>query len=288
MRKIGLITNLRNEKTQELASQLSQWLISRDYEVISIAGQAIPSEEASSAFADAQSSRPDIAIALGGDGTLLSATRITAPLGIPVLGVNMGNVGFLTEVEADQLFVDLEQVLRGEYLLDERMMLQAEVRRGAAVIRELCGLNDVVIHKGALSRLLDINFWVEKDFAGSCKGDGIIIASPTGSTAYSLSSGGPVAHPSLEVMIQTWICPHTITARPTIIPADKQCIIELDDLSSEVLLTVDGQTSQVLMEKDQIIVKKAPYKALLIRLAPLKFFSLLKAKLGGGTIEHYE
>ena len=168
------------------------------------------------------------------------------------------------------------------------MMLQAEVLREGQVINALRGLNDVVIHKGSLSRLLELRFWVEQDFAGSYKGDGIVIASPTGSTAYSLSAGGPVAHPSLEVMIQTWICPHTITARPAVIPADRQCIIELGDAYSEVLLTVDGQTTQPLRKGDRVIVQKAPYKATLIRLAPLKFFSLLKTKLGSGTSLPYE
>ena len=227
-------------------------------------------------------------VAMGGDGTLLRAARMTAPFGIPILGVNLGNLGFLTEAETDSFYPGLEQVFKGDYTEDHRMMLSAELIRDEKVIREICGLNDVVVHSGALSRLLEINFWVEKDFAGSCKGDGIIIASPTGSTAYSLSAGGPVVHPSLEVMIQTWICPHTITARPTIIPPDKYCTIELDNMSSEVLLTVDGQTSQALLEKDKIVIKKAPYKAIFIRLAPLKFFSLLKKKLGSDTVARYE
>ena len=288
MPTIGLMTNLRNEKSQELAARLSDWLTQHGYKALAIGKQGGDSADLSIPVADIWEATPDMVIAMGGDGTLLSAARITAPFGIPVLGVNMGNLGFLTELEVDHLYTNLEQVLKGDYIIDQRMMLRVEILRNGMIIREMCGLNDVVIHKGALSRLLEINFWVEKDFAGSCKGDGIIIASPTGSTAYSLSAGGPVAHPSLEVMIQTWICAHTITARPMIIPADRQCIIELVDVSSEVLLTVDGQTAQELREKDQIVVKKAPYKATLIRLAPLHFFSLLKTKLGSETIVRYE
>jgi len=292
MPTIGLITNHRNEKSRELAKSLSDWLLQHHYQVVSIFEQGI--EQGAAPDADAapddnwQANKPDLAIALGGDGTLLSAARITAPYEIPILGVNMGNLGFLTEVEADQIYSNIEQVLGGQYVLDYRMMLQTEILREGKVIREVCGLNDVVVHKGALSRLLEINFWVDKDFVGNCKGDGIIIASPTGSTAYSLSAGGPVAHPSLEVMIQTWICPHTMTARPKIIPADKQCVIELEDVSSEVLVTIDGQISHELRERDQIVIKKAPYKATLIRLAPLKFFSLLKTKLGSDTSTRYE
>lgn len=288
MHRIGLITNQRNDKSRELALLLSAWLGQHHFEVLPIARQEDDTAELSLPDDDPKKGIPDMIIAMGGDGTLLYAARIASPYGIPVLGVNMGNLGFLTEVEADSIYHNLEQVFRGDYAIDQRMMLQAEVLRDGKAIRDICGLNDVVIHKGALSRLLEINFWVEKEFAGSCKGDGIIIASPTGSTAYSLSAGGPVAHPSLEVMIQTWICPHTITARPTIIPADKYCMIELQDVSSEVLLTVDGQTSHTLRERDQIVVKKAPYKATLIRLAPLKFFSLLKTKLGSDSTVRYE
>ncbi|MCL1804428.1 MAG: NAD(+)/NADH kinase [Clostridiales bacterium] len=288
MQKIGLITNVRQEKAQEFAARLAGWLASHGYQSYALARQEDAPPDLAAPSEEPLMEDTDMVVAMGGDGTLLSAARITAPHSIPILGVNMGNLGFLTEVEAENLYRGLEQVFRGEYTEDHRMMLQVEVRRNGKTIREMCGLNDVVIHKGALSRLLEINFWVENDFAGSCKGDGIIIASPTGSTAYSLSAGGPVVHPSLEVMIQTWICPHTITARPTVIPPDKHCTIELEDVSSEVLLTVDGQASQPLQEKDRILIKKAPYKAIFIRLAPLKFFSLLKTKFGSDTAVRYE
>ena len=288
MQKIGLITNHRQENATEFAEQLSQWLRSHHYDVYSLARQEDAPPELVIPGEEPLMDKTDMVIAMGGDGTLLSAARITAPHGIPILGVNMGNLGFLTEVEAENLYSNLEQVFSGKYTEDPRMMLQAEVWRDGRAIREMSGLNDVVIHKGALSRLLEINFWVEKDFAGSCKGDGIVIASPTGSTAYSLSAGGPVVHPSLEVMVQTWICAHTIIARPTVIPADKHCMVELEDVSSEVLLTVDGQASYPLQEKDKILIKKSPYKAIFIRLAPLRFFSLLKTKLGGDTEARYE
>jgi NAD+ kinase len=288
MHRIGLVTNHRLKKSLELTVQLADWLQKRGYEVCSVAGQLGDAPELFLPAADLAQAKPDMVIALGGDGTLLSAARVTAPHGVPILGVNMGNLGFLTEVETGNLYGDLERVLKGDFTVDQRMMLQAEVLREGRVIRETGGLNDVVVHKGSLSRILEINFWVEKDFAGSYKGDGIIIASPTGSTAYSLSAGGPVVHPSLEVMVQTWICPHTTTARPSIIPADKHCVIELQAASSEVLLTVDGQTSQPLLKKDQVLVKAAPYKATFIRLTPLNFFSLLKTKLGSETVVRYE
>ncbi|MDR0470058.1 MAG: NAD(+)/NADH kinase [Peptococcaceae bacterium] len=279
MKKIAFITNLRHESTREYAEKLYAWLTQRQFIAYALVREENADQELSIPSEESLAKDTDLVIALGGDGTLLSAARIAAPCGIPILGVNMGNLGFLMEVEISHLYDSLEQVFRGDYTEDHRMMLHAEVIREGRCIRELTGLNDVVVHKGALSRLLGINFWMENEFVGNCKGDGVIIASPTGSTAYSLSAGGPVVHPSLEVMIQTWICPHTITARPTVIPPDKQCIIELEDMSSEVLLTVDGQASQTLQEKDRIIVKKAPFKTIFIRLAPLKLFSLIKTKL---------
>ncbi len=279
--KIGLIKKSRDMNVQAKADQFSEWLRNHRHDVITITRQDGDSYEHFAGFP--QEAIPDMVIALGGDGTLLNAARVAAPYNIPVFGINMGNLGFLTETDTSRLYESVEQVLRGEYVVDERMMLQTEIIRGGNTIRTIMGLNDVVIHKGALSRLLEINFWVDDDFAGNCKGDGIIIASPTGSTAYSLSAGGPVVHPSLEVMIQTWICPHTLTARPLVIPAESACIIELENVSSEALVTVDGQTGHGLREMDKIIVRKAPYKATFIRLSPLMFFSLLKKKLGSET-----
>ena len=277
--RIGLIQKSRDVNVQAKAIQLGEWLSGHQHEVIIITRQE---GDSYAHFAGLpKDAIPDMVFALGGDGTLLNAARVASPYGIPVLGVNMGNLGFLTEIEIDQLYENIERVLRGEYVIDERMMLQTEIIRAGKTIRTIMGLNDVVIHKGALSRLLEINFWVDDDFAGSSKGDGIIIASPTGSTAYSLSAGGPVVHPSLEVMIQTWICPHTLTARPLVIPSDRRCVIELENVSSEALVTVDGQTGHGLREMDRIIVSKAPHKAAFIRIAPPMFFSLLRTKLGG-------
>jgi len=281
-RKIGITINLRYKNIQAIASQLARWLMDRGIEVFlvdDVEVDGLTADMKTLPEEDVRSIHLDMLIALGGDGTLLRTARIGAPNAVPILGINLGNLGFLSEIEAHRLYPSLEQVFLGNYIKDHRMMLQASLQREGKVIWEICGLNDVVVHKGSFSRLLEIYFWVEKDFAGSCKGDGIIIASPTGSTAYSLSAGGPVVHPSLEVMIHTWICPHTITARPTVIPSDRHCVIEVENITGEAFLTVDGQAGQPLQKMDQIIVKKAPCKAVFIRLAPLKFFSLLKSKL---------
>jgi len=283
MQKIGLISRQNSDKVREVSNGVSDWLIKQGYDVMLFDDL----EKAETDFFVSKSAEhiPDMIIAVGGDGTLLNTARKAAPAGIPILGINMGNLGFLTEVEVDSVYENLAQVFSGCYVEDSRMMLQADIVREGRLVKRLTGLNEATIHSGALT-LLGINFWVDIDFAGNCKGDGIIIASPTGSTAYSLSAGGPVAHPSLEVFIQTWICPHTITARPAVIPADKECIMELETAPLGALVTTDGHNGFDLIEKDKVIIKKAPYKATFIRLAPLKFFSLLKSKLGSEAAMH--
>ncbi|MDR1194429.1 MAG: NAD(+)/NADH kinase [Peptococcaceae bacterium] len=288
IRNIGLVINPRLRKSMELAAGLADWLRERRYEVGLVQLRDYPVPKLELPPVNLGAGATDMVIAMGGDGTLLSAARATGSLGVPILGVNMGNLGFLTEVESGSLYQGLTQVLEGRFYLEQRMMLRAVVRRKNKIIREITGLNDVVVHKGSLSRLVEIDSWVGDDFVGSYKGDGVIIASPTGSTAYALSAGGPIVHPSLEVMVQVWICPHTITARPAIIPAHKACALEVVDTTSEVQLTVDGQDSEILNKKDQILVTKATEKATFIRLKPLDFYSILKKKLGSGTIGRYE
>ena len=268
MKKIGLISRQNGDKAYELSEEISAWIAQQGCTLIPLC-----------AMGQADDERPDMIIVVGGDGTLLNAARLAAPYDIPILGINMGNLGFLAEVEVEGVYESLAQVLGGDYVADSRMMLQADIVRGGEIRHSAIGLNDVVIYSSALNPLV-LNFWVDKDFAGSCKGDGIIVASPTGSTAYSLSAGGPVVHPSLEVMVQTWICPHTITARPTVIPADRECIIKLESSQSGALVSIDGQAGIKMTAEDSVVIRKAPYKATLIRLAPLKFFSLLKSKLG--------
>ncbi|MEA4891799.1 MAG: NAD(+)/NADH kinase [Peptococcaceae bacterium] len=283
--KIGLFTNYRLKESLTMAQKLAGWLLNFDVKVSLVketegAKPAVPLP-----LADLAGDPPDMVIALGGDGTLLSAARAVYGLNLPILSVNMGNLGFLTEVDRSRIYEDIETVFAGNYQLDHRMMLRGRIEREGEIIREFVGLNDMVIHKGALSRLLSFNVWVQEDFMGNYKGDGIILASPTGSTGYSLSAGGPVVYPGVEVILQTLICPHTLTGRPTVIPADFQCTVEVENATSQVLLTVDGQISCSLRKKDKIFVTKAPCKASFVRLRPLDFFPILRKKLGDDNQE---
>lgn len=280
IRKVGLIINCRRQQAIELAENLTKWLMERNIEVCLVEPEAIGKVSIPLEYSQIRKGDQDIVIALGGDGTFLRAARITAPNRIPILGVNLGHLGFLSEVEEGAIYVDLEKVLAGQFIVDERMMLQTELIRDNKVINRFYGLNDMVIHKGALSRLLRMKVFIGEECMGYYKADGIILASPTGSTAYSLSAGGPVVHPELEVMVLTPICPHSLNGRPTIIPATRICTIEVINASSEVLLTVDGQTGFNLQDHDIISVTQAPFKAAFIRIHPQRFFTLLRNKLG--------
>jgi len=279
IRKVGLIINCRRQQAIELAEELTRWLTARNIEVCLVEPECIGRLSIPMEYAEIRKGEQDLIIALGGDGTFLRAARFTAPKGVPVLGVNLGHLGFLSEVEKGAVYEGLEKVLAGQYIIDERMMLQTELIRNNEVINRFYGLNDMVIHKGALSRLLQMKIFVGEEFMGFYKADGIILSSPTGSTAYSLSAGGPIVHPELEVMVLTPICPHSLNARPTIIPAGGICSIEVLNATSEVLLTVDGQTGFSLQDNDIISVTRAPFKAAFIRIHPQRFFTVLRNKL---------
>lgn len=281
LHKIGLILNARRHQAVDLADRLSRWLIDKGIEVTLLEEEAAQVLEASCLPLEGPCvGSHDMVIALGGDGTFLRAARLTAPSNIPILGINLGHLGFLSEIEESAVFSDLKKVLAGDYIVDERMMLQAQLVRKGEVIYQFYGLNDVVLHKGALSRLLQMNVWVGEEFSSCYKADGLIVASPTGSTAYSLSAGGPVVHPELEVMVLTPICPHTLNGRPMIVPASSNVTIEVSNVSSEVMLTVDGQTGFGLVNKDQILITRAPFKAAFIRIHPQRFFTVLRNKFG--------
>ena len=278
--KVGLMVNCRRYQAIHLAETLAKWLLEKEIAVCLIESEAPDYIKVPLPLKEISQENLDMVIALGGDGTFLRAARLTVAQQVPILGINLGHLGFLSEVEEAAVYHDLEKVLAGHFIIDQRMMLQAQLKRQGIIIQQFYGLNDVVIHKGALSRLLQMKVSVGKEFMGTYKADGIILAYPTGSTAYSLSAGGPVVHPELEVMVLTPICPHSLNGRPTIIPGSRICTIDVENVTSEVLLTVDGQTGYDLMDLDQIIVTRAPFKAAFIRIHPQRFFTVLRNKLG--------
>jgi len=221
----------------------------------------------------------DCVITLGGDGTFLRAARLMTQYEKPILGINMGRLGFLTEIELSELEESLKKLIKGYYILENRMMLDAKVVREGQVVSHMIGLNDIVISKGPLARLINLNIFVQDEFVTNYKADGVIFATPTGSTAYSLSAGGPIVYPGLEVIILTPICPHTLRARPLVLPSDNRMRVVLSTQQADSMITVDGQNGFPLLNSDEIIIEKSAVAATMIRIKKYKFFDILRKKM---------
>jgi len=223
----------------------------------------------------------DLLIVLGGDGTLLSMARAVGDLGTPILGVNLGDLGFLTATTLDEMLPAAEAALAGRMAVDERMMLAARLVRGGATLGEFVALNDVVITKSAMSRIINLRVAVEGQYATAYRADGLIISTPTGSTAYCLSAGGPILFPTMDAVVLVPIASHTLTNRPIVLPGAQRIEVTLMT-DQEVMLTVDGQVGVHLREHDTVQVEKAPARVRLLRFPRTDFFTVLRSKLKWG------
>jgi NAD+ kinase len=210
------------------------------------------------ASSDVIRSESDILISMGGDGTLLRAARFVGRSEIPILGINLGRLGFLTETQVSSWGDAIDRIQQGQYQIVERMLLSCEVRRDNQVILGGDALNDVVIHRGAVSRLLDLEIFIDEGYVGTYSADGLIISTPTGSTAYSLSCGGPIVNPEVSCLLLTAICPHTLSARPLII-SDREKVMVKERVIDGISLTLDGHLNFVLLKNDEVRVEKASY-----------------------------
>ena len=264
--------------------ELEQWLRARQVDTVW-------TEEAAALIADGTrrvmdragiARETDLLIVLGGDGTLLAMARAVgeAEGDIPILAVNFGSLGFLTEITRPELFASLESVLNGATSLDERMMLKAVSNRSGAPPSTQVALNDIVFTRTALSRMIDLKVSVGDQFVTSVKADGLIVASPTGSTAYNLAAGGPIVHPSMDAIVLTPIAPHTLTNRPIVIPAEREVRVKSTGANAgNVYVTFDGQSGFEMQEGDEIAVSKAPRPLRLIRASARSYFEVLRQKL---------
>ncbi len=228
----------------------------------------------------------DLLVTLGGDGTLLRGARLVAPHGIPVLGINLGRLGFLTSISPEELEVGLAAFVEGQIALDERMVLQVEARTASGRKHgEYFALNDVVLHRGGVARMIRMRVHAHDEEVGTYSADGIILATPTGSTAYSLSAGGPIVTPSVDCIIATPICPHTLAVRPLILSAAETVSVEVLSPMEELILTIDGQQAANLTPGDRLVVCRAPVPLRLVRFPGQTFFSTLRRKLAWGDLE---
>lgn len=227
----------------------------------------------------------DLLITLGGDGTLLRGARLVAPHGVPVLGVNLGHLGFLTSVAPAELEEAFAAVLAGRIKLDERMVLEARAEgKDGDPHGTFLALNDAVLHKGGFARVIRLAVHADGEEVGTYRADGIILSTPTGSTAYSLSAGGPIVSPSIDCIIATPICPHTLAVRPLVLPPGETVTIEVLSPSEELILTVDGQDGAALAPGERLVVRRAPTPLYLVRCPGQTFFSTLRRKLRWGDV----
>ena len=224
----------------------------------------------------------DIIVVLGGDGTMLSVARLVGEKGTPILGVNIGGLGFLTAVHKDEVYEVLEKVLSEECSVEERIMLTACVLRQSECIAEYIVVNDVVVNKGALARIIDLETYIEHNYVATFKADGLIVSTPTGSTAYALSAGGPILYPTLNSIVLAPICPHTLTNRPIVLPDNMLIEIILRSRNEDVFLTIDGQVGFSLRQGDIVEVKKSQYKAKFFIPCERDYFAILRTKLKWG------
>ncbi|WP_164000104.1 NAD(+)/NADH kinase [Pyxidicoccus caerfyrddinensis] len=226
--------------------------------------------------------RADLVVVLGGDGTLIYAARMLGGRGVPILGVNLGSLGFMTEVPVEELFTTLDGVLTGRFQVDSRMKLTCRLIRNGRTLIEDEILNDVVINKGALARIADHETSIDGVPITTYKADGVILATPTGSTAYSLSAGGPIVHPSVDCTVLSPICSHALTQRSIVVPADRVIRVTLRSETADTYLTLDGQTGHGLQGGDCIEVVRSPNRVNLVRNPKVAYFSILRQKLHWG------
>lgn len=223
----------------------------------------------------------DLIVVLGGDGTLLSMARAVGDLGVPILGVNLGDLGFLTATTLDEMLPAVEAALAGQMAVDERMMLTARLSRNGQSLGEWSALNDVVIMKSAMSRIVSLSVSAEGRYATAYRADGLIVSTPTGSTAYGLSAGGPIVFPAMDAMVLTPIASHTLTNRPIVLPASHRVEVTLTT-DQEVMVTVDGQVGMPLRQGDVVAVAKAAARLRLLHFPEKDFFNVLRTKLKWG------
>ena len=283
IKEIGIVTKTSSPHADEVMGKLVPWLTGR--------GVNVRMQEDYRGLADGDSiavprdhvpEGVDMVLVLGGDGTLLSVARLLEGTDQPILGINLGSLGFLTELGLDELFGSLERVLEGEYTIETRVRLEASHHREGEQIGHYQVLNDVVINKGALARIIDLEAYVDDQKVTNYQADGLIISTPTGSTAYSLAAGGPIIEPTLDVIVISPICPHTLTNRPLVIPGGSRVELCLRSDSGAVFLTLDGQEGKRLNQGDCVRVRASDKKVHLMRTGARNFYDVLSTKLHWG------
>ena len=278
----GIISKPNSTAAEEIVPKLIEWLRRR--------GIAVRIDDQTALYAGGVAGMPrdevpqscDLVIVLGGDGTLLSAARAIGRREIPLFPVNLGGLGFLTAISIEDLYPELERALRGEHRIAKRKLMTTEVIREGNVIASFDALNDAVLTKSSIARMIDLDTFVDEQFVCAYKADGLIISTPTGSTAYSLSAGGPIIFPSVPAICLTPICPHMLTNRPVLVPETSVIRVASRGPDESVYLTIDGQVGTPIREHDTVVCHSSHHSLLLIRPPRMMFFDVLRQKLKWG------
>jgi NAD+ kinase len=279
-RRVGIVAKRSSSEALETAHELADWLGRRGLEPVLDEAGARARPDAGGAPFDSGAAC-DLVIVLGGDGTLLSVAR-TLEVEVPILGVNLGRLGFLTEVNRTELYASLEDVLAGRYALEARSMINVELIRGGSAVQQFRVLNDAVIGKSALARIIELTLEVDGKLVSLYRADGLIVSTPTGSTAYNLSAGGPIIDPALPIIVITPICPHTLSQRPIVVPSTSAIEVTLETPREEVYLTLDGQEGEGLECGDVVRLTPSQLSARLVRTSGRTFYDSLRGKLHWG------
>ena len=286
--RVGILAKSHLRAATPHLLELGEWLTARGLRPVyeTATADLMPSAQGRAILDKATLAKDvDIVLVLGGDGTLIGMADCIAEAGAstPILGVNFGSLGFLTEVTLPELYRSLENALNGRAHIEERMMLRAMTTSGGDVLSRSIALNDAVVTKTARSRMIDLSVYVGNEFVTRVKADGLIIATPTGSTAYNMSAGGPIVQPDVDAMIITPIAPHTLTNRPIVIPGDSTVRVQPNmDARDEIVFTLDGQSTFPIHAGDEITVSRAPQRLQLIRPSTRSYFEVLRTKLKWG------
>jgi NAD+ kinase len=277
--RIGIITKPNEPRAAELAARIAEWSAAHEINLfVNDRVKDLPPGTFSASARDI-ADNCDVLVALGGDGTMIATARLVSGRGTPVLGVNLGTLGYLTEFAAEDVIPALEAVIRGDYEVDMRMTLDWRVVRDGDQVGAGSALNDIVVNKSALARIIDIDCAVGNHYVTTFRADGLIIATPTGSTAYNLSAGGPIIAPGVEAIAIAPICPHTLTNRPLVLPHYAEIKLRINTREQEVMITSDGQTGMPLKSDDRVEIKKSAKTFNTISAKDRDYFEILRSKL---------
>jgi len=290
IKNVGVVVKPRHAEAWQTACELGVWLEKRG---IRLVGKRLSDAESSvsdsglnceieTAGEDYFVEEVDLIVVLGGDGTMISTARLIGDRSIPILGINYGGLGYLTEFRIEEMFAALEQILAGNYELDHRVTLRVEHCRGEEILSTNRVLNDVVINKAALARIIELEVWLDRLFVNNFRADGLIVSTPTGSTAYNLSAGGPIVFPSMNAVVVTPICPFTLSNRPIVVPDAAEIELVLKTENEEVALTLDGQVGFQLQAGDSVKIRKSRTTFNLVEPPNRNYFDVLRDKLRWG------